>query len=491
MLKPKAAIGSLVLATILSFGVITVALVLFGFGIGAIVPWLLTSQSTETIRMRSGGVPVIMSYSISDPTDNEFRTLDGQPVDESVDKHWLTETSLPVPIHRTGHWSDDWQGRIRSFSDFRRPAGYWYFVRFKERGYFVGIDSRGKLPIGFLGTGGFTRSIPTRDEQFAFDRKPFGLGVTTECLVATGRFNLRSQDLLPVWLAYLDSEEGLIEVNLRERQVRTLLESDQIVSLAIITQGPEDLLVEGDDSTRSRPKQLLAVRYADRVDLIDPTADDPSQAVSYPVPEEQHISAEHRQPPSLSLWLTEKGTLIFQWNASTPRDDAPRYRLTWVEPGGQESRTEDIELARHDGVSPAWLAVVSPGAGAAFPTLAALVMAPKDLARGREIDYADAMGEVFSMAWPALLSTYLASGLAIWLCLRRQRRYGVSGSAMWVAFVAVMGLPGVLGYVWSRRWPPLETCTACGKPACQDRNGCHLCGQSFARPPRLGTEVFA
>ncbi len=499
MSKPTATIGSLVLATVYSLGITVTAILLISIGVVVFQPWFQESWIVEAIQIRPDGEPLIVSYPSSNYSDQSYRTLDGQSLDDPGDRVGLTGTSLRILDGQSERWSGAWDRRMVGMNDGRRPAGYWYFVyetQFKERGYFIGIDSLTKLPIGFMGTSGFSRTVPNRDGQFVIDRKQvsdiwMGL-ISTRYRFSRGVPNVSGSDgTLPAWLVYTISEGKLLEVNLRDRRVRTLIESDQIVSMEIIQQGVEGRTVEGNVTTRTQPKQLLAIRYADRVDLIDPMADDPSQAVSYPMPEEQRITKEGRVLLNLTLFLTESGTLIFRWNTAKNLEDNLSYRLTWVEPDGRVSRTENIELAGHPQSISAWLAVVSPVGGTVLATVIPFVMAYAMTTGIYEIEFPEALGRILVQVWPALLSAYMASGLAVWLCLRRQRRYGMSGTGMWAVFVAIFGLPGLLAYVWSRHWPPLEPCAECGQPASQARDGCHRCGESFSRPARQGTEVFA
>ena len=53
------------------------------------------------------------------------------------------------------------------------------------------------------------------------------------------------------------------------------------------------------------------------------------------------------------------------------------------------------------------------------------------------------------------------------------------------------GLPGLVGYLFHRRWPVLEACPACGRTVPRDRDACAACGTEFPPPPLKGIEVFA
>jgi ribosomal protein L32 len=89
-----------------------------------------------------------------------------------------------------------------------------------------------------------------------------------------------------------------------------------------------------------------------------------------------------------------------------------------------------------------------------------------------------------------IVVTVLSAGLAI-VVWRRQRRYGAAGTALWMIFVVLGGLPGLLAYRFHRRWPVLQACPACGETVPRDRDACAHCGAEFPSPAPKGIEVFA
>ncbi len=96
-----------------------------------------------------------------------------------------------------------------------------------------------------------------------------------------------------------------------------------------------------------------------------------------------------------------------------------------------------------------------------------------------------------SAAWPALVAVSLLGAALAWLCYRRQKRFAQPWTRVWVVFVFLAGLPGLVGYLCHRRWPVLEACPACGRSVPRDRDACAACGAAFPPPPRTGIEVFA
>lgn len=495
------AIANFSSAAAYAFGFTAVGAIVLGILISSLLPWIASYAISETVQIQPDGTPLIMSYPRSDYSDQSFRTLDGHQVKVKPNARWLGGAGLTLPQRGREHSQATWGSRILSANDERRPAGYWYFVYepdFDERGYFVGIDSRTRRTIGFMGVNGFTRTVPSRDEQFFIARYLFsngwGGGLASAANYNSGGVpeHTSSDGSLAAFRVFLVSDKKLLEVNLQERTVRSLLESDDLQSIAVITRGTMTQSKEGDEVITRRPKQYLAVRYPDRVDLVDPMSDDPSQAVSYLIPESMQISNDARGLRSnLSAFLTERETLIFLATLyPTSIEDGTTYRLTSVEAGGAMSKTEEFELGGGDS-NFAWLTLAPPVFGTAVSCFVGATMAQGMVSSGIATGYAEALTLLFEFAWPAFGTTIISSCVAVWLCYRRQRRYGIEGGAGWLVFSAIFGLPGLLGYLWSQPWPPLVPCPDCGKLASQAYENCHVCGEEFAPPHLLGNEVFA
>ena len=106
-------------------------------------------------------------------------------------------------------------------------------------------------------------------------------------------------------------------------------------------------------------------------------------------------------------------------------------------------------------------------------------------------EYWVSLGEAFSMVWPTLLTTSIASAALAWLCYRRQRQYGLPWTGVWAVFVLFLGVPGYFGYLAHRVWPSRLPCPNCGRLAPRDRPACMHCGQDFPAPAAKGIELFA
>ena len=83
----------------------------------------------------------------------------------------------------------------------------------------------------------------------------------------------------------------------------------------------------------------------------------------------------------------------------------------------------------------------------------------------------------------------LSAVLAVY-CYRRHRRYHQGFGGAWFVFVFLTGLPGLVAYLFHRRWPVLEKCPACGNEVPCDRASSAKCGSIPRRNPG-GGEVFA
>ena len=125
------------------------------------------------------------------------------------------------------------------------------------------------------------------------------------------------------------------------------------------------------------------------------------------------------------------------------------------------------------------------------PIVVAGVAVAKGLDDGPDADLAAALKRAWVETWPALLPVSLLAAVLAGLCYRRQRRYALPRTAIWVAFVFLTGVPGLLGYLFHRRWPVLDACPACSRSAPRDREACAHCHTEFPRAAPKGIEVFA
>jgi hypothetical protein len=207
---------------------------------------------------------------------------------------------------------------------------------------------------------------------------------------------------------------------------------------------------------------------------------------------ERYTIPESLRADSVTFYLLDNRTVLAQ--AYQRREGGQVAELTWFDLGGRTLRRESV-VANEASIlgRPAaenWLVMTFLPSPVAM--LGAAVM---DVHQHGALEaggnWGPALGRAVSDRWPPLAAVSLLSAALAWLCYCRQRRYALPGTAVWVAFVFLAGVPGLLGYLFHRRWPVLEPCPACAKTAPRDREACAHCRSEFPRPAPRGIEVFA
>lgn len=106
-------------------------------------------------------------------------------------------------------------------------------------------------------------------------------------------------------------------------------------------------------------------------------------------------------------------------------------------------------------------------------------------------DYSYHLYQMLNASLPSFTVVCLLSVILSAWCSRRHRRFDEHSATAWVAFVFVMGAPGLIGYLLHRRWPVMERCQHCGKESPRDRDACLHCAAEFPLPAMKGIEIFA
>jgi hypothetical protein len=172
----------------------------------------------------------------------------------------------------------------------------------------------------------------------------------------------------------------------------------------------------------------------------------------------------------------------------------PIVRLFWFDRKGKVQREQEVKLT---GWIPASPQTTARKASMAIPVtivwLVGLVLgAPLYLLQINYVaDFAEGFSFVASIAWPPLVAVIVIAAALAWWTLRLQRKYRRSGSAAWVVFVFLFGVPGFLAYLVEHRRAKLEACSQCDEIVPRDREVCAACDAEFAPPARIGTEIFA
>jgi hypothetical protein len=480
--------------------------VMWGASVGGrLIP---SRKSYEQLQFLVDGTPVIVTYTPTDYESRTARTLDGEPVERKELDEGAVATSLAGPQAPPGVLRG-WAGRMLSFNDGREPALYWYLIHTGDkegRGYFVGYDSKLKLRVGYIGAGGFRPDKPPAEECFPLDGRRIATG--SHLASRAGYYYLTPREpryyqddspLEPIrgWMVYLVSRDHVLEIDLQRRSVRTVIESDRIVSIGII-----DRLYPAspakDPKVRLTRRTYLAVRLPDRVLVLDPHG---SERRSYLLPEQ--VGAK-----PFSFCQKSDGTAIVEVRI---RPSPYEVGLYWIrdledavrsEAGDRQVTPQVVLLASRtvylagprsmeDPRIAAGLASLVIPVPAVWTVLTTVAVPVAHLRSGEAGSYPAALARSFSEAWPGVLISFVLSAGAVWLCLRRQRQWAAPWTRTWAVFVFLFGIPGLFGYWFHRRWPVREACPQCGGEAPRDRESCFACGTDFPEPAPKGIEVFA
>jgi hypothetical protein len=459
----------------------------------------------ESVTFMLDGTPLIQSYAGADWTTRSYRTLDGQPVapEESPDRLgalWGCQLQGPE-LPRARLWLIPWRDRIRGTSDGGRPAQYWYFVhdgQLDGAGYFVGYDPQTKMSIGSIGRQGFRPGPLPPEERFAINGRRAGAYGRYEGVIRIEDSYPSGQEpryygygyaevppgVIPDWVVHLIAGNELLEIDLRARSVRVVLESEGLISVDTVRRALAELPSEEDDSRR-RLAIDLAVRLEDRVLIFDAQGE---QHASFRLPDEL-------RGHDFALYELSDATAIIRVDGPIGRPSRETH-LTWIDQAGKVLRHEEVELqsSRHPlnsrAVQP-WLTALAVPSPVAMAVEATVIWPLRHRREAEGGEYSAALARSLAEWWAPLLATCVVGAVLAWVCGRRQRQHGVAWSAVWIAFVFLGGVPGFLAYLFHRRWPVRLACPQCGEEAPRDRESCFACDTEFPEPEPKGIEVFA
>ena len=160
---------------------------------------------------------------------------------------------------------------------------------------------------------------------------------------------------------------------------------------------------------------------------------------------------------------TTKGAAVMYWHS--PKDSMATeidYDIHWVASGGS-TREAKITLPWAGGATQTVLFGVEAPMPAFVLGSTAILRTRELLDNGLAATYDEALSRALTEYWPAIAIAQLIALALAGLCYRRQVRYGAGGieRIVWPMFVLVLGLPGWIGYRFSRFWPVLDTCPTC------------------------------
>ncbi len=483
----KSIVQPLLVASLLAIGLGVVWISALAWTAGFVAQSLAVRGTYQQLWIRADGTPLIATYGGLLPGEYSLRTLDGREIPAAREIDRIGGPSFPWLAEEDPSWDDlSWSSRIMAYNDGNRPPAYWYLVhdgRMQGRCYFVGFDSASKRRLGYIGAAGFRPDQPPPQDCFPVDgRLVQGRTVTLN----RGWYNTASEPVYgnEVEKVTMVSANRMLEVDLRTRTVRTLLELEG---------GP--LMGIGELSRNRKAADgvvilspYLVTRTADRIVLLDAKT---RAQQSYPMPPETrgHGLDFYRLQADGSAIVDV--ALALRWRLG----EEP-HALFWLDAAGKVTRRRAVVLERSRTVLDdprvgVWMLVACLPAPLALTIVDPMAAADTMGGNGGNPTAFQAWRRGLTVAWPALLAGALLGVAAAWRCYRRQVRYVQPRTAAWVVFVFLLGIPGYWGYRWHRRWPVLSPCPHCGAIAPRDREHCAYCGREFPPPPARQIEVFA
>ncbi len=420
-----------------------------------------------------------------------MRDLSGNAVEPASEESNITrpialtlESRTAAPAVKLGLGNDSFPFRI--LGPGRRSATNWYFVdegTLRNAYFFVGYDTTTKLRVGSIGAAGFREGPVPATERFSMSGRPMLQDVHLLSRINRSGLKIGSglNSNLPSDLAYSTAciclGDGTVRaVDLKSRTEHTALENISYLAAQLAEEFDIDI---GATLTR------LLVRTAAEVLVFDGQF----QLVrKFPIPAEM-IGDD------ITWYLTKGGSAVAMTSVvQPPPASGTVYRVAHIQPSGaivhREEATINSQPAR-------MLETILMGSAAPEPVLVYLLLVlehtSKWLANKAATTRVQALGFALRELWPALLVAHLIGLIFAVVCIRRQNRYAVRGTELWVwpLFILLLGLPGWVGFLYCRRWPRLAACPACQVIVPRNQPVCPRCATAYPPPALRGTEVFA
>jgi hypothetical protein len=521
MLKKISFLPPLALATILAIG--------FNFVIILVVGWVkswvekpdsrVLYSCRENVLILDDGTPLIRreardntpsiklcfpgAMMISgDGTYTAFgvRTLEGKPLDlkaDSLQIDYKSQQLAHLPVN-TGYDSSciplEPNSRLldlqSGYRNLHSSTEMWYFIhdgRLDGKAYFVGYDSKTKLCLGYLGRKGYIKEIPGDEDAFPFDgRLMYSERYLSKFLyreigsIWSRNYDQVTREPIRSFLsrneAFLVSEDEVFDIDLYAKIMKPIIKAPNLISGGALWWNT----IEPNNLTTF----YWVFRSSKKLFLFDESK---KQVGEFVIPEKLR-----KGDISVALVKDNLKTLILHTTAD--REDIRRQNLDWIDPEGKILRHEEITYEQDIPANkPKYEPKCDWSMAFMLPSpIELLILLPTGCAGGSNNEcYADAFHRNLAENWQALLIFFLVSALLAFFCYRRQRRYSLPITWIWMGFVLLFGVPGYLGYLFHRRWAVLEDCPVCKKKVPRDRDACSACGKSFPSPELKGIEVFA
>ncbi len=463
---------AILLATILTAGLMAVWALVFMIGSIAYMMFarnVVVDQLVFTIE----GQPLLQSYDAAGAYYDSYyvyRTLDGQKIEDpdSVHLSKAARSEIPPP-NLAGLLRDDWRWRIVGFRQSRPAPVNWYLVHdepSEPEAYFVGYQPQSKSLIGYLGSGGFRRDVPTANERFGI---PIELFLNGAFVPLAGFWGTEPRAPIRWSALYLVADQSLFQIDLSRQSVESLAMPDKVIAV-----GTYDELTDAPD------KQRLVVRMPEQLQVLSM--------------EGKPLRTIPLTEPMRDAYVSLVGTITDEVIiVARGKDHYSPRELYWISPDGDVTRHEQVTLYHRppeNRQAAAWFVtgVVPIPAVLLIGSFAAAATHP----RGAESpDFATAYADIAAAGWLPFLLLLLVSLVVAVLGYRRHRRITPSEALAWTIFVFLLGPPGFVGYWTHRRWPPKARCEHCGAVVPRDRGTCLACAAEFPPPVLEGIEIIA
>ena len=479
---------AIVLGAVLAVGIAAVWAAAIGWSVIIVQQFTYEPPLRQSVVISKDGTPLIRSYtSYRDPW---FETLDGEPV--TPDQNRLLGGVFLRSARRTDtfFFRQSWGQRIYPLSDGAKPERFWYFVHDGRRegaGYFEGFDRKSKGRIGFIGMNGYAQERPPQSEWFPVDGRDFPYGNA----LVTSQYQLGAEepyehsfspDSWPDWTVFLHCQSKLLEVDLRRRTARTILEDPHLSDIASKAIPAEAL--DGEPHPDRKFRFTVAARLKDRIAFLDKGG---KELASRQIPEPLLIVP-------FRAYFVPENRMLFTASKRCPETGEEDVTVYWTDGKGSILNERKVTLVasgpRDDVGQVGWLiSGILPIPAVFTPIMVGISpLAEMELRAG---SYREGLERALLKIWPMLLVVNVVGVLLAILAVRRQRKFGLGHRKTWAVFVFLFGVPGYLAYLCHRRWPVREECPACHVPAPRDRAACAFCDTPFPPPEPKGIEIFA
>jgi hypothetical protein len=453
------------------------------------------SAYIETMNVTSDGTPLISRYYAGTLQRSENFTLDRKPYTTheppTISGAQVADSLAALAPRATAKRPRE-EPIVLSYSDARPRLTSWYFVVFGNpagNGYFVGYDVLTRDRVGYIAREGFQLDLPA-EGRFITVRRTNSFPAYSFIAPANNHNQgeaaywyanaTTTRGAIPAWICHVVSGGRLLRIDLRERNVRTVLETPGLFSVSVAQRPRPDTAAQGN----SQPEQedCLVVRSPDTLTVLD---------------SQDRVEKTYRLPAELkntgfTFYPTANGKAVATF-FDRARYSSNSYNVVEFAADGKvshsASQVTDAGFERSKEAEAAGLSFAFPEP--IVPVVTTLIAPWNAEVDNPSAGSASVVAEFAGYIWPMYLVTGIFGIVSVALYSRHAARAGNPPSIAWMLFVFLFAIPGFLGYLWHRRWPVRLACPACGTHAPRDRDNCARCGTLFPAPAPDGLEIFA